>query len=68
VVLTATATAAVLAIVDVVYAAKGRIAPTYLADAGTELGLIAALAVSRRRRQRRGHRLRRVGAALGNCR
>jgi hypothetical protein len=36
--------AAVLAAIDVVYVAKGRIAPTYLADAAIELALLAALA------------------------
>jgi hypothetical protein len=46
-----------LAGIDVVYVAKGRIAPTYLVDAGTQLGLLAALAVSRRR-SRTGSRRR----------
>ncbi|MEA2178027.1 MAG: hypothetical protein QOG77_1324, partial [Solirubrobacteraceae bacterium] len=45
----AAGSAAALATIDVVYVAKGRIAPTYLIDAGTEVGLVAALAVSRRR-------------------
>jgi hypothetical protein len=35
--------AAALAAIDVVYASRGRIAPTYLIDAGMELGLLAAL-------------------------
>jgi hypothetical protein len=54
----AAATATTLAAIDVVYVAKRRIAPTYLADAGTEIGLIAALAVARRRKRAVG-----VGAA-----
>src|SRR4051812_21334742 len=66
----AAGTAATLATIDVVYVAKGRIAPTYLVDAGAVLGLMAALAVSRRREKRRprGHgRVRAVlaGAAYG---
>jgi hypothetical protein len=60
----AAGTATVLALIDVVHVAKGRIAPTYLADAGTELGLIAALAVSHRRRNARARRLRRIATAL----
>jgi hypothetical protein len=48
----AVGSAASLAGIDVVYVARGRIAPTYLIDAGAELGLIAALAVSLRRRRR----------------
>jgi hypothetical protein len=35
--------AAFLAVIDVVYVWKGRIAPTYLADAAVELGLVGAL-------------------------
>jgi hypothetical protein len=38
--------AATLAGVDIVYVAKGRIAPTYLVDAGAQLGLLAGIAVS----------------------
>jgi hypothetical protein len=38
--------AATLAAIDVVYVAKGAIAPTYLIDAGAEVGLLAALAVA----------------------
>jgi hypothetical protein len=45
----AVGSAATLAGIDVVYVAKGRIAPTYLVDAGIQVGLVAALAVSRRR-------------------
>lgn len=45
----ATGAATTLAAIDIVYVAKGRIAPTYLMDAGAELGLVAALAVARRR-------------------
>jgi hypothetical protein len=41
--------AATLAGIDVVYVAKGRIAPTYLIDAAAELGILAALAVARQR-------------------
>jgi hypothetical protein len=48
VVVAAAGTAATLATIDVLYVAKGRIAPTYLVDAGTEIGLILALAVARR--------------------
>lgn len=33
-----------LAAIDVVYVAKGRIAPSYLADAAIQLGLLGALA------------------------
>jgi hypothetical protein len=36
-------TSAGLAAIDVAYVAKRRIAPTYLVDAGIELGLVAAL-------------------------
>jgi hypothetical protein len=46
----AAGTATVLAGIDVVYVAKGRIAPTYLVDAGANLGAVAALSVSRARR------------------
>jgi hypothetical protein len=38
----ASATAAGLALVDVVYVARGRIAPVYLLDAAAEAALIAA--------------------------
>jgi hypothetical protein len=41
-----------LAAIDVVYVARRRIAPTYLIDAGAELGILAALAVSARRARR----------------
>jgi hypothetical protein len=47
----AAGSAAALAGIDVVYVAKGRIAPTYLVDAAVELGLLAVLA--RRLRARR---------------
>lgn len=40
------ATAVTLAAIDVVYATKRRIAPTYLIDAGAELGIVAALGLS----------------------
>ena len=36
--------AASLAAIDVVYVARGRIAPSYLADAAVQLGLLGALA------------------------
>jgi hypothetical protein len=36
--------AAALAGIDIVYVAKGRIAPTYLGDAAIQLGLLGALA------------------------
>jgi hypothetical protein len=39
----AAGTAAALAAIDVVYVAKGRIAPTYLADAAVELALAGDL-------------------------
>ncbi len=39
----AAGSAAALAGVDVVYVAKGRIAPTFLADAAIELGLLGGL-------------------------
>src|ERR1700716_674760 len=41
--------AATLAAIDIFYVAKGRIAPTYLIDAGAELGVLGALALSIRR-------------------
>ncbi len=41
--LIATGCAASLAAIDVVYVARGRIAPTYLADASVQLALLAAL-------------------------
>jgi hypothetical protein len=40
----AAGSAASLAAIDVVYVARRRIAPTYLADAAIELGLLTALA------------------------
>ena len=40
----AAGSAASLAAVDVVYVARGRIAPSYLADAAVQLGLLGALA------------------------
>ncbi|MFL5827255.1 MAG: hypothetical protein ACJ76V_12090 [Thermoleophilaceae bacterium] len=46
----ASGTAATLAAIDVVYVAKRRIAPTYLIDAGAEIGILAALAESCARR------------------
>ena len=46
----AVGSAVTLAGIDVVYVAKRRIAPTYLIDAGAQLGVLAALAVSVRRR------------------
>jgi hypothetical protein len=46
----AAGSAATLAAIDVVYVAKRRIAPTYLVDAGAQLGLLAWLGASRRRR------------------
>jgi hypothetical protein len=39
----AAGSAAALAAIDVVYVAKGRIAPTYLADALVQVGLLGAL-------------------------
>jgi hypothetical protein len=48
---TAAGTAATLAAIDVVYVAKGRIAPSYLVDAGVQVGLIGALGVALRRRR-----------------
>jgi hypothetical protein len=49
IVVAAAGTAATLAAIDTVYVATGRIAPSYLVDAGAEVGLIAALAVAARR-------------------
>ena len=46
----AAGSAATLAAIDVVHVARGRIAPTYLADAVVEVGLLGALAVGLRRR------------------
>ena len=46
----AAGSAASLAVVDVVYVARGRIAPSYLADAAVQLGLLGALARRVRRR------------------
>jgi hypothetical protein len=40
----AAGSAASLAAIDVVYVARGRIAPSYLADAAVQIGLLAALA------------------------
>ncbi|MCW3002261.1 MAG: hypothetical protein JWQ20_1559 [Conexibacter sp.] len=40
-----------LAGIDVVYVVRGRIAPTYLIDAGAELGLFGAMALSYRGRR-----------------
>lgn len=37
--------AASLALIDAVFVARGRIAPTYLLDAGVEVALLAALAI-----------------------
>ena len=47
--LLATGSAAALAAVDVVYVARGRIPPVYLADAAVELALLVAWAAGRRR-------------------
>jgi hypothetical protein len=44
----AAGSAAVLAGIDIVYVSKRRIAPTYLIDAGANLGVLAGLAASRR--------------------
>jgi hypothetical protein len=44
--------AASLAVIDIVYVAKGRIAATYLVDAGIELGLLGALAGASSARRR----------------
>jgi len=46
----AVGSAAGLAAIDVVYAARGRISPIYLADAAVEGGLIAAWAAAAGRR------------------
>jgi hypothetical protein len=43
----AAGTAAVLSSIDLVYVAKRRIAPTFLIDAGVNLGFLTALAASR---------------------
>src|SRR4051794_30747694 len=40
----AAGSAASLAAIDIVYVARGRIAPSYLADAAVQLGLLGALA------------------------
>jgi hypothetical protein len=45
----AAGSAASLATIDVVYVAKGRIAPTYLADAAAQLALLGGLAAAGRR-------------------
>jgi hypothetical protein len=42
--------AIVLAGIDIVYVSKRRIAPTYLIDAGANLGIVAGLALTARRR------------------
>jgi hypothetical protein len=42
----AAGSAATLAAIDVVYVAKGRIPPIYLADAAVELGLLGGLATT----------------------
>jgi hypothetical protein len=39
-------TAVVLAGIDIAYVVNGRIAPTYLIDAGTQLGILAAFGVA----------------------
>jgi hypothetical protein len=52
----AAGSAAVLAAIDVVHVARGRIAPTYLLDAAAELGLVAAMATAVRRSTRRAQR------------
>jgi hypothetical protein len=44
----AAGSAAALAAIDIVYVAKGRIAPTYLGDAAAELALLGGLVASRR--------------------
>lgn len=48
VVLLATASAAAFAAIDLRYGLTGRISPIYLADAGVQMGLIAALLFTRR--------------------
>jgi hypothetical protein len=45
----AAGSAVTFAAIDVVYVLRGRIAPTYLVDAGVNLGLLAAYGASRRR-------------------
>ena len=45
----AAGSAVTLAGIDVVYVTRGRIAPTYLADAAVQVGLIGALAAGLRR-------------------
>jgi hypothetical protein len=40
----AAGSAASLAGIDIVYVARGRIAPSYLADAAVQIGLLGALA------------------------
>jgi len=45
----AAGSATVLAAIDVVYVAKGRISPRYLLDAAVEIGLLGGLAATRRR-------------------
>jgi hypothetical protein len=45
----AAGSAVTFAAIDVVYVLRGRIAPTYLIDAGVNVGLLAAHGVSRRR-------------------
>ena len=45
----AAGSAASLAAIDVVYVARGRIAPSYLADAAVQLGLLVGHAASMRR-------------------
>jgi hypothetical protein len=66
--------AATLAGIDIVYVLRGRIAPTYLVDAGVEIGLIGALALSKKRAHsaspsRHGPRLARsTGASLRRSR
>jgi hypothetical protein len=47
----AAGSAVTLAGIDVVYVARGRIAPTYLVDAGANLGILAALALSARQEE-----------------
>jgi hypothetical protein len=44
----AAGSAASLAAIDVVYVAKGRIAPSYLADAAAQVALLGGLAAGRR--------------------
>ena len=54
----ATGCAAGLAAIDVVYVARGRIAPTYLADAAVQVGLLAAMWGPRMVRARTGRATR----------